>query len=178
METRQQGKRLIIINGAPGIGKTTTCEELAKILPRNIYLDCDCFMWATPYVKTEETDRTRHENIVFTTNSYLSCSEYDNVIINWVFVDQEAIDEILMRLELPDVKVHTYSLLCRPDIWKMRMENDKINLKRKINTTFEKWTKRIDEGYYENIKARKIDTSDISAKQVAQVIAEEMENNP
>ena len=63
----------------------------------------------------------------------------------------------MIRLELPNVKVHTYSLLRRPDIWKMRMENDKINLKRKIDTTFEKWTKRIDEGYYEKIKARKID---------------------
>ena len=46
-------KNFIIINGAPGVGKTTTWEELAKTLPKNVYLDCDCFMWANPYVATE-----------------------------------------------------------------------------------------------------------------------------
>jgi hypothetical protein len=50
------------------------------------------------------------------------------------------------------------------------MENDKINIKRKIGTTFEKWTKRIDEGYYERIKSMIIETSDITAKQVAELI--------
>jgi len=53
----------------------------------------------------------------------------------------------------------------------MRMENDKINLKRKIETTYEKWTKRISDGYYDSIEAKTIDTSDITAIQVAEIIA-------
>jgi broad-specificity NMP kinase len=164
-------KNLIIVNGAPGVGKTTTCEELAKILPKNVYLDCDCFMWANPYVVTEETERVRYENISFVTKNYLSCSAYDNVIINWVFVNQFAIDRILKELDLTDVAVHTYSLYCRPEIWKARMKNDKTNLKRKIETTFEKWTKRISDGFLEGIVATTIDTSDATARQVAEIIA-------
>ena len=163
-------KNLIIINGALGVGKTTTCEELAKILPKNVYLDCDCFMWANPYIVTEETERVRYENIIFTTKNYLNCSEYENVIINWVFVNQEAIDKILNGINLSNVNVFTFSLLCNPDIWKKRMENDKINIKRKIGTTFKKWTKRINEGYYKRIKSMIIETSDITAKQVAELI--------
>ena len=165
-------KNLIIINGPPGIGKTTTCEELAKIIPRNVYLDCDCFMWATPYVVTDETENIRYENITFTTKNYLNCSEYNNVIINWVFVNQKAIDRILEQLDLTNVKVYVFSLLCNYNIWKTRMENDKINIKRKIDTTFYKWTKRIEEGYYERINAIKIETSDKNAKQVAEIILE------
>ena len=167
-------KNLIIVNGAPGMGKTTVCEELAKIIPRNVYLDCDCFMWANPYIVTEETERIRYENITFTTMNYLSCSEYDNVIINWVFVNQNAIDRILNGIDLTNVNVLTYSLVCRFDVWKMRMENDKINLKRKIETTYEKWAKRISDGYYKNIEAKAIDTSEITAKQVAEIIANEI----
>jgi len=167
-------KNLIIINGAPGVGKTTTCEELAKILPKNVYLDCDCFMWANPYTVTDETERVRYENIIFTTKNYLNCSEYENVIINWVFVNQEAIDKILNGINLPNINVVTFSLLCNQNIWKSRMENDKINIKRKIETTFEKWTKRINEGYYERIKSIIIETSNITAKQVAEMIVEKM----
>jgi len=168
------GKNLIIITGAPGMGKTTVCEELSKIVPRNVYFDCDCFMWANPYVVNEETERIRHENISFTVKNYLSCSVYDNVIINWVFVNQMAINKILDTIDLTAVNVHTYSLLCRPEIWKTRMENDKVNLKRRIEATFRKWSTRISEGYYENILAKKIDTSDMTAIQVAEIIAEEV----
>ena len=170
-------KNLIIINGAPGMGKTTVCEEIAKVLPRNVFLDCDCFMWANPYVVTEETERIRYENIIYTTRNYLSCSEYDNVIINWVFVGQHAIDRILAGLILTNVEVHIYSLVCHTDIWKTRMENDRINLKRKIDTTYEKWKKRITEGYYERIAARILDTSDITAEQAAEIIAGEIKNH-
>ena len=153
------------------MGKTTVCEELAKIIPRNIYLDCDCFMWANPYVVTEETERIRYENITFTIKNYLSCSEYDNIIINWVFVSQNAIDRILNELDLTNANVLTYSLMCCFDVWKMRMENDKVNLKRNIKTTYEKWTKRISDGYYQTIEAKTIDTSKLTAKQVAEIIA-------
>ena len=170
-------KNLIIINGAPGMGKTTVCEELAKVLPRNVFLDCDCFMWANPYTVTEETERIRYENIIYTTKNYLSCSEYDNVMINWVFVEQQAIDRILAGLILTNVEVHIYSLVCNTDIWKTRMENDRINLKRKIDTTYEKWKKRIAEGYYDRISGRILDTSDITAEQAAEIIVDEVNNH-
>jgi len=44
----KMNKNLVIINGTPCAGKTTTCEELAKILTKNVNLDCDCFIWANP----------------------------------------------------------------------------------------------------------------------------------
>ncbi|MEG1477069.1 MAG: AAA family ATPase, partial [Oscillospiraceae bacterium] len=34
-------KTLIMISGTMGVGKTTTCRELQKILPRNVFLDGD-----------------------------------------------------------------------------------------------------------------------------------------
>ncbi|MEG2013782.1 MAG: nucleotide kinase [Anaerovoracaceae bacterium] len=34
-------KTLIMISGTMGVGKTTTCRALQKILPRNVFLDGD-----------------------------------------------------------------------------------------------------------------------------------------
>ena len=86
-------KNLIIINGAPGMGKTTISEELLKILPNSIYLDCDCFMTTQyPFRESEETIRILHENIAFAVNNYLRCTEYQNIVVNWVFISQSELD--------------------------------------------------------------------------------------
>jgi thymidylate kinase len=167
-------KNLIIINGAPGMGKTTTSEKLREILPNNVMLDCDCFMWSTPYVATEEAELIRYENIAFCTNNYLRCSSWLNVIVNWVFVSQKELDKILSLVDLTDVSVHTFSLICRNDIWKNRMESDTVNLNRNIETTYLKWSKRITDGYYNRIRSNIIDTSDMTAKEVALKIASEL----
>jgi hypothetical protein len=40
-----------------GIGKTTTCGELRKLLPRNVFLDGDWCWEMRAFVVTEETRR-------------------------------------------------------------------------------------------------------------------------
>jgi tRNA uridine 5-carbamoylmethylation protein Kti12 len=38
-------KKLIIINGVPGVGKSTVSKELHKSLPKSVWLDGDwCWM--------------------------------------------------------------------------------------------------------------------------------------
>jgi 2-phosphoglycerate kinase len=48
-------KNLIIVGGTMGVGKTATCRELQKILPRNVFLDGDWCLDMHPFVVTEET---------------------------------------------------------------------------------------------------------------------------
>ena len=169
-------KNLIVINGAPGMGKTTISEELTRILPNNVMLECDSFMWSNPYVSTDEANQIRHENITFCLNNYLRCSAWHNVIVNWVFVNQETLDGILSPINLENISVHVFSLTCRNDIWKARMDTEAINMKRVVETTYSKWTERINNGYYNDINATIIDTSNLTAKQVAEKIASEVGN--
>ena len=58
-------KTLIMISGTMGVGKTTTCRELQKILPRNVFLDGDWCWDMQPFVVNEETKTMVMKNICF-----------------------------------------------------------------------------------------------------------------
>jgi hypothetical protein len=56
-------KNFIIIGGTMGVGKTATCRELQKILPRNVFLDGDWCWDMHPFVVTDETKAMVNSNI-------------------------------------------------------------------------------------------------------------------
>ena len=56
-------KHLIIINGTMGVGKTTTCLELQKRLPKNVFLDGDWCWKMEPFVANDETKAMVMDNI-------------------------------------------------------------------------------------------------------------------
>ncbi|MEG1875672.1 MAG: AAA family ATPase, partial [Angelakisella sp.] len=61
-------KTFIMISGTMGVGKTTTCRELQKILPRNVFLDGDWCWDMQPFVVNEETKAMVMKNICFQLN--------------------------------------------------------------------------------------------------------------
>jgi hypothetical protein len=77
-------KNLIIVGGTMGVGKTATCRELQKILPRNVFLDGDWCWDMHPFVVTGETKAMVNSNIAHLLNGFLACSEFENVIFCWV----------------------------------------------------------------------------------------------
>ena len=56
-------KKLVIVNDAPGIGKTTTCRELQRLLVGGVWLDGDWCWMANPWIVTEETKRMAKDRI-------------------------------------------------------------------------------------------------------------------
>ena len=50
-------KRVILICGTMGVGKTRTCRELQKVLDRNVFLDGDWCWDAQPFVVNDFTKR-------------------------------------------------------------------------------------------------------------------------
>lgn len=77
-------KKLIIINGTMGVGKTTTSLELQKILPQNVFLDGDWCWSMEPFVVNDETKTMVMNNITYLLNNFIRCSEYENIIFCWV----------------------------------------------------------------------------------------------
>ena len=65
-------KRLYIIGGAMGIGKTTVCQILKKELPKAAFLDGDWCWDMDPFQVTEETKAMVMENIVYLLNNFIS----------------------------------------------------------------------------------------------------------
>lgn len=92
-------KRLYIIGGTMGVGKTTVCQELKRILPNSVFLDGDWCWDANPFRVNEETKRMVMQNIWFMLNQFLHCSVYENIIFCWVMQEQSIIDSILTNID-------------------------------------------------------------------------------
>src|ERR1700733_13119141 len=117
-------KNLIIVGGTAGVGKTTTCRELQKILPRNVFLDGDWCWDRRPFLVTGET-KTFAENILAPLlNIFLDCSEFESVIFCWVLHQQKILDDLIARLNHSDCTMHCFSLVTNKQSLSERLSRD------------------------------------------------------
>lgn len=105
-------KRLIVVGGTMGVGKTTVCERLKKRLAPCVFLDGDWAWDMTPFVVTDETKKMVMDNIAHLLGNFLRCSAYENVLLCWVLHDKAILDDLLARLPLDGVQVRWFSLIC------------------------------------------------------------------
>ena len=115
-------KCLYLICGPMGVGKSSAGRLLRDRLPRSVYLDGDWCWDARPFVVTEETKAMVLRNIRFLLESFLRCSEYENVVLTWVMHRQEILDELTRKL--PDCETIAVSLLCAEAELRRRLERD------------------------------------------------------
>ena len=93
-------KRLYMIGGPMGVGKTAACRQLQQLLDRSVFLD-----------------------------GFLPCSSYDHVIFCWVLHRREIWEDLLRRLTEPYV-LRAVSLVCTPETLRSRLEGDILAGKR------------------------------------------------
>ncbi len=162
-------KKLIIINGTMGVGKTTTSKILSKLLPRCAFLDGDWCWDMSPFIVTEETKRMVLDNITHILNNFLSCSEFEHIIFCWVMHQQSIINDVLSRLNVGDSKLYIFSLVCSEDALKKRLEND-IRQGLRTEDAISKSIPRLSN--YSQMDSVKIDVGELSARQAAKKILE------
>ncbi len=117
-------KRLFIIGGAMGVGKTAVGQQMKADLPNSVFLDGDWCWDAAPFQVTEETRAMVLDNICHVLNNFLRCSAYENVIFCWVLHEQALLDAILGRLELGACRVSAVSLIADEGTLRGRLEAD------------------------------------------------------
>ena len=117
-------KRLYLIGGPMGVGKTAVCRALQKRLDRSAFLDGDWCWDSHPFQVTEETKAMVLENICFLLNQFLRCSAYDHIIFCWVLHRQEIWDAVRSRLDVRDCAVRTISLTASPEALTARIKAD------------------------------------------------------
>ena len=117
-------KRLYLIGGPMGVGKTTVCQELKRLTAPSVFLDGDWCWNMEPFQVTEETKRMVQENIAFLLGQFLRCSAYETVIFCWVMHQQEILDSLLGALPMEGVEVRKVSLLAKPETLKQRIGGD------------------------------------------------------
>ena len=117
-------KRLYLIGGPMGVGKTAACRCLQKRLERSVFLDGDWCWDAYPFQVTEETKAMVLDNIAHVLNNFLRCSAYDHVLFCWVLHRREIWEELLSRLDTGGCAVVKTALTCSPEALTARLERD------------------------------------------------------
>lgn len=117
-------KKLYLIGGTMGVGKTTVCRELKMALPGSVFLDGDWCWDMHPFTVTEETKAMVMDNICHLLNNFLRCSVYENIIFCWVMHEQGILDEILSRLEAGEWNAVAVSLTCSEEALRSRLQRD------------------------------------------------------
>ncbi len=160
-------KKLILVNGTMGVGKTTTCNELLKLLKPSVFLDGDWCWNMNPFIVTDETKAMVNDNITHLLKNYLYCSSYEYVIFCWVMHHESIINDIIISLSDLNFELYKITLLCSEEALKSRLTQDvKDNIRQP--DVIERSVQRLN--LYQNMDTIKIDVSNIDSKQSARQI--------
>jgi cytidylate kinase len=162
-------KKLIIINGTMGVGKSSTCKELNKALDKSVWLDGDWCWMMNPFIVNDENTRMVEDNIIYLLRSFITNSSFEHVIFSWVINTEEIFDMILKRINDLEFELFKITLICSEDRLKNRIVKDiKNNLREE--TGIEKSIEYLPQ--YENLNTIKLDTSNIGISEVIDKIVE------
>lgn len=160
-------KKLILINGTMGVGKSTVCKLLIKQLQPSVYLDGDWCWNMNPFVVSPENKAMVVDNITHLLNSYLNNSGYEYIIFCWVIHQEEIFQQILEPLSKNKFELYKISLICSEAALKRRLEADVENGIREPDV-IERSVARIP--LYRKMDTIKIDISEISPQETAEQI--------
>ncbi|MDC7127387.1 MAG: AAA family ATPase [Spirochaetales bacterium] len=118
-------KKLIMVNGTMGVGKTTICKELYQSINNSCWLDGDWCWTMNPFRVTEENKEMVLDNIIHLLNNFLKNASFECIIFNWVMQYESIITSILDRLNLGlNTEVIKISLVCSEEELEKRIKKD------------------------------------------------------
>lgn len=160
-------KKVYLIGGTMGIGKTTISQCLKRKLNNSVFLDGDWCWDAHPFVVNEETKKMVIENICFMLNQFIHCNAYENIIFCWVMHEQSIIDTIISRLDKTECCIITISLVCNEEELKKRLMKD-VNEGIRNYAILEKSIKRIP--LYDQLDTVKINVDKKNPQEIVEEI--------
>lgn len=166
-------KKLIMINGTMGVGKSTVSEIVAGKLEPSVFLDGDWCWKMNPWVFSEENKKMVINNITHLLNAFLANSSFQYIVFCWVLHREYILDQILSRLN-GNYELHKISLICSKEALKLRFMND---VKKGIRTLDELESSFSRMKLYQEMKTKKIEVSHISAEKAADQIVNMINRN-
>ncbi len=160
-------KKLIVINGVMGVGKTTVSKKLYKALEESFWLDGDNCWTMNPFIVNDENKEMVLNNIGFTLNSFLSNSSSRYVVFNWVIQSDDIMNEVLNRVNTENVDVYKITLMCTKEELIRRIESD-VKLGLRDNKNVERSLERYD--MYKSMDTIKVDTTGKNVERIVEEI--------
>lgn len=117
-------KRLIVVGGPMGVGKSATCRELHRLLGGSALLDGDWCWDLNPFTVNGETKAMVLDNIHHLLNNFLRCTACERVIFCWVLQERSILDAVLDGLDLRGVEVHCFALVADAAALRKRIGRD------------------------------------------------------
>lgn len=157
-------KKLFLILGPNGVGKSTASAALLKILPDSAYIDSDALRMMNP-ARGDEVIAVQKQNILALMRNYLSSSFAEYVIFPYGYhahrkkLLEDMLDELKAEFEF---KVITILLTCSENENVRRMQNDGRKDER-IAYSIEN-TRTI----FDGLDCPKIDTTGLTPEQTAE----------
>ncbi len=160
-------KKLYLIGGPMGVGKTAACRALQARLDNCVFLDGDWCWDMRPFQVTEETKDMVLDNICHLLNNFLRCSAYENVLFCWVMHEQDIIDHILSRLDTTDCETVAVSLVCDRETLGQRLQKD-IDRGLRMPDVIPRSLERL--ARYGALDTVRLDTTDMTPEETAEAI--------
>jgi len=160
-------KKLIIINGTMGVGKSTICSILNDSLMPSVYLDGDWCWKMNPFVVSDENKEMVIDNITYMLKSFLNNTGLEYIIFCWVIHQEAIFEQILERLDGKIFDLYKITLVCDEKALENLLQNDIKNGFRKgdiIGKSIERLP------LYENMDTIKLDTTYITPYAAAEKI--------
>ena len=162
-------KKLIIISGVMGVGKTTISKRLYKELENSFWLDGDNCWMMNPFNVNDENKEMVLDNIGYILNNFISNSSSKYIIFNWVIHTDEIMNDILSRLNINDVDVYKITLISSEEELIRRINKD-VELGLRDNENIKRSLERFE--LYKKMNTIKIDTTNRSIEEIIKNILE------
>lgn len=160
-------KKLYLIGGTMGVGKTSVSQCIKRELPNAVFLDGDWCWDADPFQITEETKEMVIDNICYLLNHFVRCSAYENIIFCWVMHEQSIIDTILDQVDTTDCVVKIVSLMAGKETLTERITKDVVSGSRSADV-LERSLARLP--LYQSINSVKVETDGKAVRDIAKEI--------
>lgn len=164
-QEEEKTKKLIIINGTMGVGKTTVCKELHQRLERAVWLDGDWCWMMHPWDFREENKVMVIDNITYQLRNFLKNSSFDYLIFSWVIHQESIFDLILDKLKGLEFELFRITLTCSEGDLRSRMSKDGRD-----DHGIEESIRRLQ--LYQRMNTIKVDTSEMMVLEVVERIRE------
>lgn len=160
-------KKLIIINGVMGVGKTSVSKALYKQLDNSFWLDGDNCWMMNPFEVTSENKYMVIDNITYLINNFIKNSKSKHIILNWVIHTDEIMDSILYKINMDKIDLYKITLICDEDTLVKRIKKDiKSGIRDEDNII-----RSLDKlKLYKNMNTLKIDTANKSIDEIVENI--------
>lgn len=160
-------KRLIVINGAMGVGKSTTARALCELLQPSFFLDGDWCWSMSPFAPTEADKRMVLDNITYLLRSFL-LGDRPYVVFCWVLHEDAIWDTLATGLVGAEFETHRFTLTATPQALTERLVRD-VEAGIRHAGVIERSIARLPQ--FSALATRRIDVSQIRANDAARRIA-------